>query len=458
MSEPLPWQEIHGWGAEIVPVYAEMVAKAQPGAIFIELGTWLGQSAAAMGDLIKKSGKDINFYTVDHGLGCDGNPSLMRTIKTYGGFVGGMAVDNFHKAAVLDHVTPIVTTFARAARLFAPNSIDFVFLDNDHRLAPVLANIKRWWPRLKPGGVIGGHDYGGSHSGVARAVNSYFTTDNTPWPGNRNCWKVQKPANPVYKTLDIDPPAGIGIITYNRLELLKNSVAAVQAHTTMPYRLVVCDDGSTDGTVEWCQKHGVPVIAGKNGGVCWNKNRALYSLYEAGCDPIILFEDDTSPTDDDWLQQWALAAYYWDHVNYCRTTQPAFGIHGGTGFPADPYLCMVISAQCTATSRKALEAVGYLDTRFKGYGYGHTEWTNRFGRANFWGAKVRMAMCCGLYEADCESYRNQTQLDHNMAMLHLLAKEPPHRDPWRTPEEKERFLSEVDIVPEMQVHKWQESI
>lgn len=40
-------------------------------------------------------------------------------------------------------------------------------------------------------------------------------------------------------------------VTYNRLELTKKMLASLFEHTDSPFRLIIVDNGSTDGTVEW---------------------------------------------------------------------------------------------------------------------------------------------------------------------------------------------------------------
>ena len=53
----------------------------------------------------------------------------------------------------------IVGLSPAAATLFADNYFDFVYIDGDHRLRPVRADIKAFWPKLRPGGLLAGHDY-----------------------------------------------------------------------------------------------------------------------------------------------------------------------------------------------------------------------------------------------------------------------------------------------------------
>ncbi|MFK4808578.1 class I SAM-dependent methyltransferase [Devosia sp. ZW T5_3] len=38
-------------------------------------------------------------------------------------------------------------------------SLDWVFIDGDHRYAPALGDLRDWWPKVKPGGWICGDDY-----------------------------------------------------------------------------------------------------------------------------------------------------------------------------------------------------------------------------------------------------------------------------------------------------------
>lgn len=57
---------------------------------------------------------------------------------------------------------------------FADGSLDFVYIDGDHRFDPVVQDLVRWAPKVRRGGVIALHDYcvmaGG---GVVQAVDAY---------------------------------------------------------------------------------------------------------------------------------------------------------------------------------------------------------------------------------------------------------------------------------------------
>lgn len=44
-------------------------------------------------------------------------------------------------------------------KLFANNSLDFVYIDGNHAYDFVKQDMEMWWPKLKKGGLFCGHDY-----------------------------------------------------------------------------------------------------------------------------------------------------------------------------------------------------------------------------------------------------------------------------------------------------------
>lgn len=45
-----------------------------------------------------------------------------------------------------------------ASACIKPESLDFVYVDADHSYEKVAEDLRIWWDRLKPGGVLAGHD------------------------------------------------------------------------------------------------------------------------------------------------------------------------------------------------------------------------------------------------------------------------------------------------------------
>lgn len=50
-------------------------------------------------------------------------------------------------------------TSEKAAPLFADGSLDFVYVDGDHSYEMVKKDLELWWPKLKQGGIMAGHDF-----------------------------------------------------------------------------------------------------------------------------------------------------------------------------------------------------------------------------------------------------------------------------------------------------------
>lgn len=247
---------------------------------------------------------------------------------------------------------------------------------------------------------------------------------------------------------------GIGVITHNRLPYLERLIDQIRINATLPYDIVIADDGSDDGTPEWARCERIPLVTGTRHGVAWNKNRALLylAMFSEG-DVILLIEDDMWPVAPGWDDAWRRAALTWRHVNYAESTysdQPGLGALG-KGTPGDPFQASLYGGQCTATSREALATVGYLNTRFRGYGYGHAEWSRRY-QAHFgaeWGFPDARVPCIdiGLSEAWTSTRAfNEPDASRNFALLAKLAENPcPDRftPPWSDPAERQELLMEV---------------
>ena len=52
--------------------------------------------------------------------------------------------------------------------------VDSVFIDGDHNSAEVMADCQAWWPLLRDGGTLCGHDYWSADPGVMDAVQRQF--------------------------------------------------------------------------------------------------------------------------------------------------------------------------------------------------------------------------------------------------------------------------------------------
>jgi len=163
------YDKIQGW-FDFSGIYAEQVRKAKDKAVFVEVGAWRGKSTAFMGVEIYNSQKDIMFDVVDtfEGSGTDYQKSQLSNGSIYQEFM-----DNIEPVA--DVMNILVTTSLNASLCYDNETVDFVFIDASHEYEDVLADIKAWWPKIKKGGTLAGHDYNSpTHPGVTKAVNEVF--------------------------------------------------------------------------------------------------------------------------------------------------------------------------------------------------------------------------------------------------------------------------------------------
>ena len=63
------------------------------------------------------------------------------------------------------HLLPFFSD--KAARLFDDHTFDWIYLDACHLYEAVKTDLLSWWPKIKPGGLMSGHDY---------CVNSWIDT------------------------------------------------------------------------------------------------------------------------------------------------------------------------------------------------------------------------------------------------------------------------------------------
>ena len=186
MSKPIPkyWKEkydiyafdsykdVPGWINDAEKVYPEMVSEAQDGDHFVEIGTLLGQSTCYMGQLIKDSGKNIKFDSIDlfwpiehviRNYKSSGHPKefnqyLSDLLKEYDLRIPDIINHPLRILGVQEYVNLITCDEKYAHRLYDDNSLKFVWVDGDHGKDVVYNDLVNFWPKIKNGGTIGGDD------------------------------------------------------------------------------------------------------------------------------------------------------------------------------------------------------------------------------------------------------------------------------------------------------------
>ncbi|MXV43738.1 glycosyltransferase [Saccharibacter sp. 17.LH.SD] len=250
---------------------------------------------------------------------------------------------------------------------------------------------------------------------------------------------------------------GIGIITYNRKEILRQCVEHIRAFTQHSFELVVADDGSQDGTPALLERLNVPYITGDNRGIAWNRNRALWWLKEEKkCDVILVFEDDCRPCEFGWERPWIKAVEAYGHMNHMPeiTLEIDNDVSSGSGTAEDPYIAPMHQAFCVGYHARALDYVGYLDVRFEKYGEEHVEHTHRFLRAGYGGLPQFRTpergqvffLRGGLEALPSETHGTPDCVSRNIIVHRQIQGDPFYRAPWRSDEQLFLFREEMEAA------------
>jgi len=154
------WKDVEGYFS-YTNLYDIALKHCPDNSTFVEVGSWMGKSTCYMGEKIKNSPKNIKFYAVDTWVGSE-EPQHKETIEKLQNeniTLFDIFKFNLKDCGVDDFVMPLQTISLEAAEQFEDNSLDFVHIDASHDYENVLADIRAWYPKVKPGGFITGDDY-----------------------------------------------------------------------------------------------------------------------------------------------------------------------------------------------------------------------------------------------------------------------------------------------------------
>jgi hypothetical protein len=155
-------------------IYREMIYKFGNNSHFVEIGSWRGRSSSFMAVEIINSGYNIKFDCVDTWEGSleHQEHELVKDSTLWVEF-------NKNIIPVKHIINPIKMKSSLAFKLYDDESLDFVFIDASHKYSDVVSDIINWLPKIKIGGIIGGHDYLSEENnkcciGVNMAVDGIF--------------------------------------------------------------------------------------------------------------------------------------------------------------------------------------------------------------------------------------------------------------------------------------------
>lgn len=86
-----------------------------------------------------------------------------------------------------DSVFYLKCTSLEAVTNFRDNTLDFVYIDGDHRPDYVYSDLVNWWKKIKVGGILAGHDFlmpgepdGGWGKGIQWALTKFTNVVDVP--------------------------------------------------------------------------------------------------------------------------------------------------------------------------------------------------------------------------------------------------------------------------------------
>ena len=147
------------WGSEH-PWLHETMQRVQP-QVLIEVGSFLGRSAAHMAGKLKADGRDSAIICVDTWLGDDEHWTIPE-VRALMGMERGRPclyekfLENMRRLGLQEFVVPLPIDSISGARLLSKLGIkaDLIYIDGGHVEGEVYRDIANFWTLLRPGGAM----------------------------------------------------------------------------------------------------------------------------------------------------------------------------------------------------------------------------------------------------------------------------------------------------------------
>ena len=81
---------------------------------------------------------------------------------------------------------------SETASKHVPDHLDFIYIDGDHRYDAVKQDLTCWYPKIRKGGVLAGHDFNMLHKEVHRAVTDFVKEKSLSFYNGESDWWVIK--------------------------------------------------------------------------------------------------------------------------------------------------------------------------------------------------------------------------------------------------------------------------
>lgn len=156
--------------------------------VALEVGSWAGRTAL----LLAK--KFDSVYCVDHWEGTENDAGAAHREMALA--LGGKSAifKTFCRNIgdkLFNQIVPCVGPSLLWAGVPWPFQFDLIYIDADHRYLPCRADVINWFPHLRVGGIMCGHDCHADFPGVQRVVSELKQQCDVQFHG-RTIWSFRK--------------------------------------------------------------------------------------------------------------------------------------------------------------------------------------------------------------------------------------------------------------------------
>lgn len=152
-------------------IYDLMINSSPTKAKFVEVGSWLGKSTNYLISKILESKKEISLTAIDTFRGDNNSNKIVA--DSFGGDVYYEFMDNAILSNQLGFYDIIKDNSITAANNFNNNDVTFLMLNTDGDYDSSYEEIKKWFHKVKPGGVLAGNNFPNSDS-ITKASQDFF--------------------------------------------------------------------------------------------------------------------------------------------------------------------------------------------------------------------------------------------------------------------------------------------
>lgn len=163
-------QTIDGWMMKRELEWLFSAARMlSPGATWVEAGVWKGRSFFSVAMALPPGSRLVAVDSFSSDL-------ALPTVPT-----ADWVWDHFQAVFRAVHqlrddllLSVMQSDTAEASQLFPDGSVDVAFLDADHSRAGFERDVEAWWPKIRSGGLLCGHDYNPGFPDVIAVVDERF--------------------------------------------------------------------------------------------------------------------------------------------------------------------------------------------------------------------------------------------------------------------------------------------